>query len=157
MKKLFLSVFVLTSLLLTTSCGSDDDGGGIGGVANVLVTTIDGQALTFDTIFVQRDTYTDFDGELVTDLYVTALSSADATKIIEIDVRLGALGADVVDYFYYQTGDLEYEDFASDFNSAVTVNDGSRLTMTFSGTLTAFTEEGEVTITISNGALDAIY
>lgn len=157
MKKLCVSLFVLASLVLTTSCKKDDDGGNVGAIGNQIVATISGQPVIFDNVFVQPDTYTDFDGNTVTDLYVTALSSSDITKLIEIDVRLGALGPDAVDYFYYQVGEFEYEDYSfdSEFNSVVTVNDGSRLTMTFSGTLNSY--DGEQSVIVENGVIDVIY
>lgn len=156
MKKLLLSVFVLTGLLLNTSCKNDDDGVNPLVSANRIVVTIDGQPATFDNVFVYRDTYME-GGVEVTDIEVDALIGLDFTQNIYFGLRVGDTSSDALDYFYYDGNGIEYFYDMSNFNTTITVNDGTRLTMSFSGTLNAFTEEGEQTITLDNGLIDVVY
>ena len=53
MKKLFLNLFVLLALVVTSCSSSDDNDGGAND--NKLTVTIDGQAYTFNTIVVSED------------------------------------------------------------------------------------------------------
>ena len=156
MKKFFLGLFVLASMTLTTACSSDDDSSG--GSNSVLVVTIDGQTITFDNIIVDESTFTD-DGVTITELDVTAIIGNDATRVIEFGVESGDTGADAVYYFYYTENGQEYFNSFQNFNSVVTVNDGSRLAMTFSGTVTGYDEEQqtEVEVNLQNGSIDVEY
>ena len=158
MKKFFLNVFLLTGLVLSTACSSDDDGGN-SGAADQLVVTIDGETLTFTTILVDEETYTD-DGETYTELYVTATIGTDVSRIIQFDLEVGDTGADALYYFQYTVdGQSYFYNFDDAFNAVVTVNDGSRLTMTFSGDLEGYDQEAQenVSITLSNGSIDVAY
>ncbi len=149
----------MTGLVLTTACSSDDDSSNGGGVSDELVVTIGGQTLTFTSIIVDEDTFTD-DGVMYTELDVTATIGGDTSRIIEFGLESGDTGADAVYYFYYVENGLEYYyNFSDNFNSVVSVNNGSRLTMTFSGTLTGYDDEAqeEVEVTLQNGSLDVEY
>lgn len=159
MKKFFLGVFVLASMTLTTACSSDDDSGNGGGASDELVVTIDGQSITFTSIIVDVDTFTD-DGETYTELDVTATVGGDTTRVIEFGLEAGDTGADALYYFDYTLNGVDYYDnFDSAFNSVVSVNNGSRLTMTFSGTLVGYDQEAQenIEITLQNGTLDVEY
>lgn len=156
MKKLFLNVFVLTGLLLTTSCNKDDDGGGNSGASNRLTVTIDGEAVTFDDIIVDSSVYTYDDGEQVTELDVTATIGGDSTRIVNFYTEVGDTGTYGLYSFNYLV-DGEYYYNNGGFNTVVSVNNGSRLTATFSGALTTFTSEGEETVMFENGTIDVNY
>lgn len=159
MKKFFLNLFILTGLVLTTACSGDDDGGNGGGADDELVVTIDGQTLTFNNVIVDVDTFTD-DGETFTELDVTAIIGTDTTRVIEFGLEVGDTGAGTLFYFdYIADGQVYYNGFEGSFNSVVSVNDGERLTMTFSGTLEGFDSETSenVTISLENGSIDVEY
>ena len=157
MKKFILGLFVLTSLSLTTACSSDDDNGG--SQNGELTVTIDGQAITFNSIIVDEDTYTE-DGVTYTELDVTATVSGATNRIVEFGLESGDTGADALYYFYYTQNGVEYYyNFGGEFNAVVSVNNGSSLAMTFSGTLNGYDQntQEEVSVTFTNGTLSANY
>ncbi|WP_204345993.1 hypothetical protein [Psychroserpens algicola] len=159
MKKFFLNLFVLTGLVLSTACSSDDDGGNGGGASDELVVTIDGQTITFNSIIVDEDTFTD-DGDTYTELDVTATINGDSTRVIQFGLEAGDTGADAVYYFEYTVeGETYFYGFDNSFSSVVSINDGSRLTMTFSGTLYGYDSESEepVELMLQNGTIDVVY
>ena len=160
MKKFILGLFVLTSLSLTTACSSDDDNDG-GSQSGELTVTIDGQAITFNSIIVDEDIYTE-DGVTYTELDVTATVSGNTNRIVEFGLESGDTGADALYYFYYTVdGEEYYYNYDGGFNAVVSVNNGSSLAMTFSGSLTGGEynqETGEYnTITFQNGSISVNY
>ena len=155
MKKIFFNLFVVVGLILSTSCNKDDDGGGNNGASNELTVTIDGQSVTFDTVIVESDTFT-FDGEQFTILYVSATVGTDASRTINFETQVGELGTFSLYAFEYLI-DSEYFYDSGAFNSVISVNNGSRLTATFAGTLTSYTAEGEESIVLENGTIDVNY
>lgn len=158
MKKFILGLFVLISLSLTTACSSDDDGGLAPG--GQLTVTLDGQPVTFTSVIVDEDTYTGDDGEVYTELDVTATIGGDTTRIIEFGLESGDTGADAIYYFnYFVNGEQFYYNF-NGFNTVVSVNNGSTLSMTFSGTLLGDynpdTQQNN-SITLENGSISVNY
>ncbi|RED42994.1 hypothetical protein DFQ10_107182 [Winogradskyella eximia] len=155
MKKTFFNLCVVVGLILSTSCNKDDDGSDNNGASNELTVTIEGQVVTFDTVIVERDTFI-FDGEQFTILNVTATVGTDASRTINFETEVGDLGTfSLYAFEYLINGEYFYDSGA--FNSVVSVNNGSRLTATFTGTLTAFTAEGEESIMLENGIIDVNY
>ncbi|WP_452220462.1 hypothetical protein [Lacinutrix salivirga] len=158
MKNLAFSLLAVFALVFT-SCSSDDDNGGGSSQVSELKATINGTALTFNTVVVDKETYTE-GTETYTELDVTATIGTDTSKIFSFYLEVGDLGADALDYLYYVDNGVQYSSFNSqNFNSVVSVNDGSNFAMTFSGTLTGYDDNtGEtITITIENGSITAAY
>jgi len=155
MKKIFFNLCVVVGLIVSTACNKDDDGGNDNGASNELTVTIDDQLVTFDTVIVERDTFI-FDGEQFTILNVTVTVETDASRTINFETEVGDLGTFSLYAFEYLI-DGEYFYDSGAFNSVLSVNNGSRLTATFAGTLTAYTAEGEESIMLENGIIDVNY
>lgn len=161
MKKFFLAVFVVAISSITLSCGSDDDGDdGDGGVnIETLSVRIDGELITFNSIIVDTYTYTDDGGG--TELDVTATIGGSTQRIITFYAYQGTTGANNVFDFTYLRNGVYYSAWQSgtNFTSVITVNNGSRLEVNFSGTLAGYDEESqeEVFVTLDAGSLIVEY
>jgi hypothetical protein len=153
MKKIFLNLFVLTALVFTTACSSDDDASGNDDdTTNKLIVSIDGVSMTFDTIVVDQVTSTDID--------VIATMSNDATKEFYFASGVGATGSNAIFLVTYENGSVEYySDNQNPVTHNVTVNNGSNLEFTFSGTLIRFNQNTsqQETIVLENGSLNVEY
>lgn len=159
MKKFFLGLFVITSLSLTTACSSDDDNNGGGSQGGELTVTIDGQTLTFNAIIVDEDIYTE-GNETYTELDVTATINGDTSRIIQFGLETGDTGADAIYYFVYTENGVNYTyNFNGEFNTVVSVNDGSSIVMTFAGTLEGYNETTQevVSVSLTEGNLSVNY
>jgi hypothetical protein len=155
MKKFFITAFIATLSIITFSCKSEDDGDGGGSNIENLTVTIDGEQVTFNSIIVENNTYTE-DGETYGEYVVTATINNATDRIITFYVFHGDLGADAIDGFDYEFGGLDYYMYSCDsfnFSSIVTVNNGSRIEANFSGTLCGWDNatQQEVSVQLTNG------
>lgn len=149
MKKLVLSLCIVTSVLLNISCSSDD-GGGSDDPINKLTATIDGESVTFNSIQVIEVTGTDTD--------VIATINNDATRTMRFSLGTGYTGNEAIFYVEYEKDNIEHWSESPIIHN-VSVNNGSKIEFTFSGTLTGYnpgTQE-QVSITFDNGSLYVEY
>lgn len=160
MKKLLLFVAVAT-LGLTTSCSSDDDGGGNGGSSELKV-TIDGVQKTFNTIVVDKETFTDVGGDSWIELTVTATINNDPSEMITFYVDEGDTGAYAIWSFDYTKNGVNYSTWqgGSTFSSVVQTNSNGKLKGTFTGSLLGdWSNENQeyTTIQTTNGSFNISY
>lgn len=148
MKIFFLNLFVLAGLLFATSCSSDDDSGS-GADPQQLTATVDGDVIIINSIVVIQETSTDMD--------VIATSNATNTEF-RFSLGVGVTGEDTIFNILYKKDNVEYWTEGS-YSSFVGVNNGSRVELTFSGTLQGYNSITEETIfvTLENGSLYADY
>lgn len=154
MKNFFLSVFVVAVSLATISCSSDDDNNSEDPAANQrqLIVTIDGEQLTFDSFNVDRYNY-----EGGTELDITATIAGGTNRIFTFYTFVGDTGSDAIYSFSYLENGIYYGAFSSgtNFVSVTNVNNGSRLEVNFSGTLSGYDDvnQQEVFVTLENGTI----
>ncbi len=154
MKKFFLSVFVVAMSLATVSCSKDDDNNTQDPGVNQreLAVTIDGQQLNFNSIIVDRYNY---EGDI--ELDITATIGGATERIFTFYTFVGDTGANAIYNFSYTRNGVYYGAFSSgtNFVSVTNVNNGSRLEVNFSGTLSGYDEvaQEEVFITLENGTI----
>lgn len=169
MKKLILNLFVLSTFIFSLSCSnSDDDGGGNSGGGDTFIeelkVNIGGDVKTFNTIIVDNQNTAQGDGYI----FVTATIGTQTNEIITFYVDQDAVGAQAMASFTYvnngenySAGSISGSNIPNNYlNSSVTVNNGTRLTATFSGVLLgpydSATDTYE-TLSFNNGSVDAKY
>jgi hypothetical protein len=132
MKKLFLFVAAATLTLSLNSCSKDDGGG------DTLSMKIGGVKKSFKVDVIESD-------ESVTLLGYTG-STSNPTEILTVDIEPGATGAEAVNSISYtDASDVTYFDNVT--NSSVTVNNGSSVKGTFSGSMSPIGEGADILIT----------
>ena len=156
MKKIVLSICVVIITMLTVSCSSDsnnDDGGGqVAG--DQLIVNIAGVDVTFDVIEVNQPTSTDME--------VIARISGDTTREFTFLLGVGSTGTDAIILTEYRINNIEYYnnfDSTQPFTSNVTVNNGAKIKITFSGTMEGWDPnlQQSTLLNFQNGSLSAEY
>jgi hypothetical protein len=153
MKKLFLFT-CLSALALTFNSCSDDDSSSTGGNGGTFTATINGVQKTYNTVTVAEDEYSD--GE--TYLIVTGSQDGSADENIYFELAKDETGTNAIYYAEITTGgDTHY---ASEINTNVTVNNGSQVKGTFSGTVHEWSNEQQedvLVLTVTGGSFEANY
>ena len=148
MKKVFVSLFLLSGLFLVTSCSKSD------AFIERLEVTVNGQEMIFNSIIVDRQ-------GSATERYYTAVINNDTSRIITFYANVGEDGANSVQNFAYTIrGKIFRQVQSSDiFNSDITINNNARFAMNFSGTLSSYNLETESydSIELTNGSMDVEY
>lgn len=157
MKKIILNLFLASALILSTSCSSDDDGGGE--VADTASISIDDSSIVFDVIIVQDN---------VDSRSISLSNSSNTSTILNIVVEKDVVGSDVVNsvtyaisndsYTYYGTFAVP-SDNPQSLTALVEINSESRFKANLSGILTKFdsVSVSYETLEISNGVFDFSY
>jgi hypothetical protein len=149
MRKLLL-IGTLVLILIFPSCSSDDSEP----TPDVVTARIDGVDYTFNTVNVDKETYTEND-ITYTDVIVTASIDSNPDNRISFIVEQGVLGLDASWYFAYFLNETAHPKIDG-FQTSVTQNTHNRLVGTFAGQVQADVEPFEI-IDIENGTFDITY
>jgi len=159
MKKIFLNLFLVVSMVAFTACGSDDDasdngGDGDGTTGGTLVVDIDGVTTTFNTLTINSYVSS---GEPAIEL--TASIDGGANKIVEIAAyNIGANAMYTLKYT--ENGVIKYnyyDGFGSPgitHASNVTTHTASSFVASFTGS-TVDLNTGTITFSLTNGSVTA--
>ncbi len=145
------SLVILIILVLSTSCASDDDN--YSASDGELTVTIDDEINTSNSLIVNSsfDQYTS----------VRAILSNSPDIIITLDIYNGEIGSDALYFMRYHENGVTYgaEPTDNGFTSTVTVNDGSKIDVTFAFTLLIYdsVNDEDREIVFSNGSLVVDY
>lgn len=147
MKKAFL--FLLSIMVLTISCSSDDSSepqsdDAVEGSRSITV-TIDGVTKTFNTVIVNGDW-----GISGQTLQVEASINNSPLEILQFYIYSGIIGSNVIASVNYTTNGTNY--YASPIQHVITINNESRFVGSFVGTTNGSTTSDQVTFT--NGTID---
>ncbi|MEO1033109.1 MAG: hypothetical protein AAFX55_17025 [Bacteroidota bacterium] len=148
MKKVLFLLFLLSGLVLVSSCSKEEN------LAEELEVTINGQELTFNTIIVDRQGSID-------ERYYSAVINSNTSRIITFYANVGDDGENAVQNFTYTIRGRIYKQMQSSdmFIGDVRINNNARFAMDFSGTLSSYDAETDSydSIVLSDGRMDVEY
>ena len=148
MKKIFLNLFLMVSVVAITACGGDDDntdngGNGNGTSAGTLTVDIDGVTTTFNTF--TANTYSS-SGEQATE--ITASIDNGVSKIIQFTAY--GTGANAIYFIRYKEGVNTYD--SDSFSANVTEHTAHKLVGTFTGVFKRYSNNNTDVRNLTNGS-----
>ncbi len=158
MKKIFLNLFLMVSVVAFTACGSDDDATTppVGVTGGTLVVDIDGVTTTFNTLTINSYVSS---GEPAIEL--TASIDGGANKLVEIAAY--NVGANAIyDLKYTENGVVKYHYHIATgipgitHASNVTEHTASKFVASFTGSIFD-TMTGTTTFSLENGSISATF
>jgi len=156
MKKLFLFLATAALAVSMNSCSSDDnsDSNSGGTPGGTITTKINGVSKTFDNVLVNVRDFSNDGGYVFLD--VTATIGTNTNELITFSTIQGELGATAIDDFSYKSGSNRFFN-NGEFSSVAQINSNNRVKGNFSGKLTYYDGNENITATFTDGSFDFTY
>ncbi|WP_299364282.1 hypothetical protein [Winogradskyella sp.] len=148
MNRVLFSLFLLSGLLLSSSCSDNDV------PPERLDVTVNGQKMIFNSIIVDRQGSTN-------ERSFTAVINSNTSRIITFNANINDEGANVVKNFAYTIRGKIFKQAQDSDNLIVdiAINTNARFAMDFSGILSSYDPETDSysSIQLTDGSMDVEY